>query len=201
MLTIKEFYPEDKSGFFSSTYRAYNCAMTLICSAIIVCDRFLARFLYAKDFYSAWKYVPWLTIAILFGALSGYMGGFFTAVKDSRIFATSTLVGAVSNIALNLILTPFMGPMGAAIATTICYVEVFVVRYLQSKKYISLKLNVLRDSISYIFLVLQSIVLLTLPENFLMYGINVFLFGLVFLLYLKDIQLILCKVIHRRGRR
>ena len=129
------------------------------------------------------------------------MGGFFTAVKDSRIFATSTLVGAVSNIALNLILTPFMGPMGAAIATTICYVEVFVVRYLQSKKYISLKLNVLRDSISYIFLVLQSIVLLTLPENFLMYGINVFLFGLVFLLYLKDIQLILCKVIHRRGHR
>ena len=92
-----------------------------------------------------------------------------------------------------------MGPMGAAIATTICYAEVFVVRYLQSKKYISLKLNVLRDSVSYTILVLQSIVLLTLPENFLMYGINVFLFGLVFLLYFKDIQLILCKVIHRRG--
>ena len=155
----------------------------------------------AKDFYSAWEYVPWLTIAILFGALSGYMGGFFTAVKDSRIFATSTLVGAVSNIAMNLILTPFMGPMGAAIATTICYAEVFVVRYVQSKKYISLKLNVLRDSISYTILVLQSIVLITLPENFLMYGINMFLFGLVFLLYFKDIQLILCKVIHRRGRR
>ena len=49
--------------------------------------------------------------------------------------------------------------------------------------------------------VLQSIVLITLPENFLMYGINMFLFGLVFLLYFKDIQLILCKVIHRRGRR
>lgn len=198
---VKDYDPEDKSGFFSSTYRAYNCAMTLICSAIIVSDRFLARFLYAKDFYSAWEYVPWLTIAILFGALSGYMGGFFTAVKDSRIFATSTLVGAVSNIAMNLILTPFMGPMGAAIATTICYAEVFVVRYVQSKKYISLKLNVLRDSISYTILVLQSIVLITLPENFLMYGINMFLFGLVFLLYFKDIQLILCKVIHQRGRR
>ena len=62
--------------------------------------------MYAKDFYVAWKYVPWLTIAIVFGAMSGYIGGIFAAVKDSKIFAKSTVCGAITNVILNLILTP-----------------------------------------------------------------------------------------------
>ena len=65
--------------------------------------------------------MPWLTIAIVFGSLSGYIGGFFSAVKNSKIFAQSTVVGAVSNIVLNLVMTPFMGALGAAIATAVCY--------------------------------------------------------------------------------
>lgn len=74
---VKDYDPIDESGFFSNTYKVYNCLMTIICSGIIVFDKVLAKILYAKDFYVAWRYVPWLTIAILFGALSGYIGGFF----------------------------------------------------------------------------------------------------------------------------
>lgn len=114
MSAVKDFGPEDKKGFFANTYRAYNCLMVLICSAIIVGDKILAHLLYAKDFFVAWKYVPWLTIAIVFGSLSGYIGGFFSAVKNSKIFifAQSTVVRAVSNIVLNLIMTPFRGALG-----------------------------------------------------------------------------------------
>ena len=168
---VKDYDSEDKSGFFTNTYKAYNCLMTIVCSLIIVADKILARILYAKDFYVAWRYVPWLTIAILFGALSGYVGGFFSAVKDSKVFATSTVVGAVSNIILNIIFTPIMGPLGAAIATTICYVEVFAVRYIQSKKYIKLRINFIRDIISYIILVVQAIVLLAVQHRVALYGI------------------------------
>lgn len=78
---VKDFDPNDESGFFANTYKVYNCLMTVLCSAIIVFDKSLAKFLYAKNFYIAWKYVPWLTIAILFGALSGYIGGFLQRLK------------------------------------------------------------------------------------------------------------------------
>ena len=43
----------------------------------------------------------------------------FAAVKDSKIFAKSTVYGAVTNIVLNLIFTPVIGALGAAIATTV----------------------------------------------------------------------------------
>lgn len=194
---VKDYDPEDKSGFFANTYRAYNCLMTIVCSAIIVVDKVLANCLYAKDFYIAWRYVPWLTMAILFGAMSGYIGGLFTAVKDSKVYSTSTAVGAITNIILNLIFTPIIGALGAAIATTICYVEVYAIRLVQSRKYIKLKINFFRDFISYILLVVQSVLLLFVDATIPLYGILVGLFVIICLMYIKDIGLVVHKVLYR----
>lgn len=194
---VKDFDPEDRSGFFSNTYRVYNCMMTIICSAIIVSDKILAKFLYAKGFYVAWKYVPWLTIAILFGALSGYLGGFFSAVKDSKVFAISTIVGAITNVILNLILTPIMGPLGAAIATAVCYLEVFVVRLLQSRKYIKLRINIFRDCFTYVLISIQSISLLIIKNSLLLYVAQLIIFILLLIAYKNDFKLVLNKILRR----
>lgn len=194
---VKDYDPEDKNGFFANTYRVYNCAMTLICSAIIVCDKILARFLYAKDFYVAWQYVPWLTVAILFGAISGYLGGFFSAVKNSKIFAQSTMVGAGTNVVLNMILTPHMGPLGAAIATAICYFVVYIIRYVHSKKYITLRITIVRDLISYALIICQCVVLLLISNNTVLYPVLAGLFALIFMLYISDIRLLIRKVLNR----
>ena len=195
---VKDFDPNDESGFFAKTYRTYNCLMTIVCSIIIVFDKFLAKILYAQNFYDAWKYVPWLTIAILFGAMSGYIGGFFSAVKNSKVFAVSTVVGAISNIVLNIIFTPVIGPMGAAIATTICYGEVFFIRFFQSRKYIKLKINVVRDVCSYILLVVQAIALCIIKNEIFMYGVVIGLFLVVVVCYVADMKLVLSKLVHRK---
>lgn len=190
---VKDFDPEDKNGFFTNTYKAYNCMMVVVCSGIIASDKILASFLYAKDFYVAWKYVPWLTIAIVFGALSGYIGGFFAAVKDSKIFAKSTIYGATTNVIFNLILTPIMGPLGAAIATALSYFEVWLFRYLHSRRYIKIKINMFRDIITYFLLGFQSIILLVEMNNFHMYILEFGTFALIVLLYFKEIALLLNK--------
>ena len=199
---VKDFDPNDENGFFTNTYKAYNCMMVIVCSAIIVSDKFLAKFLYVKDFYTAWKYVPWLTIAILFGAMSGYIGGFFAAVKDSKIFAKSTVYGAITNVALNLAFTPVLGALGAAIATTVSYFEVWAFRYWHSKKYVKIKINLFRDILSYILLAVQSGVLLIEWEGKIIYIFEILLFFIIVVLYFKDIMLILNKgkgSIHMKG--
>lgn len=190
---VKDFDPDDKNRFFTNTYKAYNCMMVIVCSAIIVSDKLLAKFLYAKDFYVAWKYVPWLTIAIVFGALSGYIGGFFAAVKDSKIFATSTVYGAVTNVILNLLLTPLMGALGAAIATAVSYFEVWVFRYWHSKRYIRIRINLFRDAFSYFLLIVQSVLLLVDIQNIFLHIIEIIFFIFIILLYIKDIVLLLSK--------
>jgi O-antigen/teichoic acid export membrane protein len=200
--STKDFDPEDKDGFFANTYRAYNCLMVIVCSAIIVADKPLARFLYANDFFVAWQYVPWLTIAILFGALTGYLEGFFVAVKDSKTSARCTVAGAVTNVALNFLLTPIMGPLGASIATAVCYLEVWVLRLWFSRQYIRLRIKLVRDIVSYAIIVVQSFVLLLVVDPLPMYAAIGALFLAVVLLYLCDLRLVLGKALSavRGGR-
>lgn len=194
---VKDYDREDRDGFFATTYEAYNCALTLVCSSIILLDKILARFLYANDFYEAWQYVPWLTIAVAFGALSNYLGGFFTAVKDTKMFAQSSVAGAVTNLVLNFVLVPFIGPMGAAISTTICYVEVWAIRFWHSRKYIKLRIPLKRDIATYIFLVVQSILINAIADQKIMYFMVTVVFIVICFLYRGELIRIARKAISK----
>lgn len=190
---VKDYDPEDKNGFFAKTYATYNCAMTVCCSLIICSDKILAKLLYAKDFYNAWEYVPWLTIAILFGAMSGYLGGLFAAVKDSKVFGRSTLVGAICNVVLNFTLVPLIGISGAAISTTISYCIVWITRIIYSKKYIKFKIRIKRDCFSYVLLVAQSIVLLCI-DGIMVYVLETILVVAIFIIYINDVSMVFRKI-------
>ena len=105
------------------------------------------------------------------------------------------MIGAIVNLGLNILFTPFYGAMGAAVATAICYIVVWVIRYQQSKKYIRIRVNLMRDIITYILLIFQSIFIL-------MNGIKMYicvgtLFVIICLLYIKDIRLVLGKIVRR----
>jgi O-antigen/teichoic acid export membrane protein len=53
----------------------------------------------------------------------------------------TSLIGALSNIGLNLWLIPSMGPMGAAIATLVSYLIVFVIRALHTRRFIRYRVS------------------------------------------------------------
>lgn len=184
---VKEFDSKDSNGFFSNLYAMYNCMLVLICSFLIGIDRILAFILYSKDFYVAWRYVPFLVIAIVFGSLSGYIGGIFSAARKSKMFAKSTLVGAACNIVLNFLLVGFIGALGAAFATAIAYCVVWILRFKDMKKYIDLKVCLGRDVVSYVVLLVQAVVVLYMEENAGMYGIQAGLFIFLLVLYRRDI--------------
>ena len=184
---VKEFDPNDTDHFFSDMYNAYNMAMTIMCSVIISASRVLAKFLYSKDFYLAWKYVPFLLVAVLFGALSGYIGAIFSAVKDARIFASSTLIGAGVNLFCNFVLVKFYGALGAAIATALCYWIIYTIRLQNSKKYIQMKLDIFRDYFAYVLLIVQTLLLYIFQEeSFLLYFSEVGILFIIILLFNKE---------------
>lgn len=157
---VQDFDRNDRSGFFSRMYALYNAAMCLVCSVLIVLARPAARVLYAKGFYAAWRYIPLLLVSVVFGSLSGYLGGIFAAVKDSRNFATSTVAGAVLNIVLNVVLIHFMGTLGAAAATCAAYSLVWAIRMRRAKKIMRLDVPLARDCAVYALLVAQCVVVL-----------------------------------------
>ena len=174
--------------------------MIIICSLLIWTDKFLAKILYAKDFYSAWKFVPFLTFGFVFVAMANYMGGVFQAVKKPRIIAYSTFGGALLNVVLNIILTRHIGAIGAAIATCFSYFMVWQIRFLIVGKYIKLEISVLRDYVVYALIFLQIICCLIL-EGIMDYIVQTFILTIVFLLNKKEFIEIKDRIVSEFKRR
>lgn len=202
---IKNYSKEDEDNFFTNTYSLYNFALVISCSGLILLNKLLAKLLFANDFYSAWVFAPFLVISSIFGALSGFLGSFFSAVKNGKLFIKSTLIGAAVNTLLNFILVYSIGAVGAAIATEISYIVIWVLRSRDAERYVNLNINYKRDVIVYIILNAQAVLMYFINNNFLQYGIQFALTFMVLILNMKELKLffsmlnINCK--HSRGMR
>lgn len=182
---IKEFDPDDSDGFFSKTYAIFNAAMCVICSLIIICNVPLARFLYAKDFFEAWQYSDVLLLYILFNSLTMLLGSVFSAVMATKTIASTTIISALCNTALNALLIPFIGPLGAAIATMASYLVMWAMRLVKLRKYMKLRIHIGIDCIIYGVIVLQ-VFFDHIPSHF--YFGQAICFAVILIIYRKYIK-------------
>ncbi len=180
---VHELDKKDNNIFFSKMYTSYNVCMTLVCSLLIVMSRLIASFLYAKDFYDAWKYVPFLLIATVFGSLSGYIGGIYAAVKDTKSFAITSIYGAIVNLIITFVLVWKIGIMGAAIAASFSYALIWYLRIKRVKQYMNLNISYLQDCLGYLILVIQSLLLFTFKDSIRFYSIEIIMFFILCLIH------------------
>lgn len=186
---------DEASVFYSRIYDIYNFLMVFICSLLIIFDKVIARILFANEFYTAWKYAPFLMISVVFGALSGLLGGILTAQKKSKILGSSTLIGAAINTILNFILIYNLGPIGAAIATLIAYFIVWIMRYKFVIQDIKLIIDLKKHLFSYFLLVLQAILIqLTITSMYIIYLFEFAIFIIIVYSYYSSINNLFLKL-------
>lgn len=189
---IKEF-DDKKDNFYSNTYKTYMLLLTFSCSSLIILDQLIAKIIYSNDFYIAWKYVPFLLISAVFAALNAFIDSIFAANMDSKIIAQTTIIGAVINIVLNLLLIHFMGTMGAAISTMISYFVMWIFKFIKVKKIVKITINPLKMSVSYIILLAQSILIVYTNNYTIKYSLVTILFFAMVLINIKDLKALIYK--------
>lgn len=188
---------DEAEEFYSRIYNLYNMGFVLCCTLLISMDKVIARILFSKDFYLAWKYSPFLLISVVFNSLAGLLGGILIAQKKTNIIASTSIIGAGVNIILNLILVKFIGPIGAAVATMVSYFMVWEKRLVKTQQSSGLNLKLKRDIFSYIILLLQAFVLLVFKANIVIYSLQIILVSVVVLLYRSEIKGLLRQVMKR----
>lgn len=181
LTAITEFDPADSDNFFSKTYELYVSAMLLAASLLVFSNLVLARILYMKDFFEAWRCVPMLLMATLFSALAGYLGGIFAAVKDMRVCAYTVILSAVTNILLNIWLIPIYGIQGAAIATAIAYMVSWTGRVVFAKRHIRINISFIKNIAGFALFLLQ--IFLSLSTHHAYHGQAILLILLVILYF------------------
>lgn len=134
----------------------------------------------SKDYYDAWRYVPFLLIGSVYMTFGTFFASSYTVHKDSFGYLFSAIFGASINIILNFILIPIVGVMGAAIATCVSYIMVFVFRFFHTKKYLKYNINNKEFVFGSLLLVVEAIASYSESEIGIVLQWAIVLVGIVF---------------------
>lgn len=129
MSAIKN-YEDDKSdeSFSEIIYKQLIFISGLSTLILLITNRLVLSFYVGNEYFEAWKYSPPLMISFFFEALGSFWGVFYIAAKKMKKYLYSAIAGAFTNTVLNFILIIKFGTIGAAIATAISYIIIFIFR-------------------------------------------------------------------------
>ena len=150
--------------FYASVWRTFVAGMVLSASAVIAFSRLAVRLLAEEEFFSAWQFVPVLCLAMVFAAFSTFLSSVYVVSKKSTLSFWTALLGAGSNLLMNFFLIPRIGILGAATATLLSYVLVFLVRAVSIRRLLPFSLAIPTVLLDTVLLTAQAVFLtLQLP--------------------------------------
>lgn len=133
---IREEGTEDESEYNNKIFKALIGMVMLIGIGLLTFAKPFLSVYVSKEYYVAWKYMPFLTVGCVYLTMASFMATSYTVHKDSFGYLFSGMFGAIFNVVMNFVLIPLIGVYGAAIATCISYILVFVFRLFHTRKYI-----------------------------------------------------------------
>lgn len=145
----------ERSSFFYNVYKYYSDIMFCCTIGIIWLSKVIGTYMFSNEFFSAWIFIPVLTIGVYYNSLNGFFGSLFTASKQTKYIFTTTLAGSVVNLIFNIPLVLTGSAMGAAVATLISYLVVCVVRVAKMKKIFNIKIDLRIELFRFIFLLVE----------------------------------------------
>jgi O-antigen/teichoic acid export membrane protein len=148
----EEFNKVETSSFYNKIFQMYLSSSFIIVGALITTTKTLASILFSKDFYSAYLFVPILLLSAFMHGICEFYGVIYTSAKKTERLFISSILGAVLNILLNLLLIPLIGGIGAAFATFASYCAIVAFRVIDTKKYIKLEIFKLNNFTSFLLL-------------------------------------------------
>lgn len=132
---IHENKSSDKEEFNNAMYDKLVRFQLMITVFLMCIMKPFLKIYVQPSYYHAWKYTPYLLVGNFFLTMGTFLSTCYTVNKDSKGFLFSGLAGAGINVTMNWILIPQFGIHGAAFATCISYIIVFLYRVIDTRKY------------------------------------------------------------------
>lgn len=178
--SISEANSKDNNLFYSKTFKNYMQLSFFFCAGIILFIKPFMHLYVSKEFYIAWQSSTILILSSVFSGIGSFLNGIYYTYKKNSLVTTTTVVGAILNILLNVILIKKYDIVGAAIATLISWIIMCILRIKYLKKFINV------DCYNRIILILTFLILIEIVNLFLfetIIGIIINLIVLIFISY------------------
>lgn len=130
---------KDYEDYYNNVHNLITNSFISISLLLITIIPFIFNIFINKSFNEAYMYIPILVIALFYGNMSGFYGSLFVAFKETKLIGKSTIIGAILNIVINILLIKFIGIYAAVISTLASNYIVNFYRKYKTKDYFNLK--------------------------------------------------------------
>ena len=160
-----------------------------------MCAKLAMMVLAVPSYYIGWTFIPILAIGAGFNCLSSFQKSVYLLEKRTVPSFLSTAFSAVINIALNALLIPRYGGTGAAAATLVSYVALFLYRAIDSRRFMPVRWNKKRLIVTVFLTAVQAVLMLLEPPFWLVW--QLLLFALITALNSRELLAGVKKLLHR----
>lgn len=136
------FYDNDREKFFSDAIEKIIIVFTAIGLIIILFLPIVFKWFVNESYDEAYYNIPIYMIASLFNVVVGVLGVVYVATKKTIEIAKTTIISAIINIVVNILLINRIGLFAASISTLVSYFITMIYRIYDTKKYITIKYNI-----------------------------------------------------------
>lgn len=128
----------DRDEFYSSVYLNLKRFLMGVSIVVISALPFVFNILINAKYNESYLYIPFMIIGVYFANMASFSSGIFSAYKDTKILAPTTIVATIINITFNFLFIKKIGLYATVFSTMIAYFTITMYRDYKLKKYIEL---------------------------------------------------------------
>lgn len=197
---VEEYKNKNSKRFVSNVFISFFSILVIGGILIVISIKPIYGLVLDKSYYQGWKLTPLLVLAVIYSGLSILLEGVYTAYKKTFSVLITTIIGAIINVLLTIFLIPIMGVYGAALANTISFLVVAMMRMIEIKKLGLLALDMKRILIYHLAFFFVTFITFNEKSVFITMFIGILTVGVLILLdknIIRQMEVILHKKINK----
>ncbi len=156
---------EECSAFYTKVFKGYLSLIFIGTAVLIFASRLLCGLLLDAAYLEAWRYMPTLLCAAAIESVVSFLATVYLVKKKSMHSFLTAMSGTLLNLLLNALMIPYLGALGAAVATLLGYALVYAIRMLDAPKLIPFRLQFPRQVVSILLLLCMAAVMTFLEKG------------------------------------
>lgn len=132
---------EERDNYYNGVLNNMLSILLTIQIVVISCNFLFYKIMVREEYFPGYYQSPILVVALTFSMIAQFIGGIYIATKETKKNGFTTLLSAIINVLLHLVLVKIIGIYAATISTLISYIILLAMRWLDIKKTIDLKVS------------------------------------------------------------
>lgn len=190
--SVDESKSADKEEFYNTIFQLLHIVLVLASMTLLILIRPIYSVLVGAAFDGSWQFTPFLIVSLIFSFFASFLGTNYIAMKKTGGAFYTSATAAVVNTVLNLFLIPKWGLNGAAFATMVSYIVLWIIRMYSTAKYVKIRIRYTRFIATYLLVLGQAFII---AGGYSLYPVQAGLLALVVLINYRDIAQLVRKAL------